>query len=75
MQPVSIRALVLVTAVAASPATSQVTARLAAQVRDAERAFAATMASRDLPAFAAHVADEALFFGRQLVLRGRAAVV
>jgi ketosteroid isomerase-like protein len=50
-------------------------ATLAAQeVRAAETAFAASMARRDLPAFAAFVSEEALFFGRTL-LRGRAAVV
>lgn len=54
---------------------AQSTAELAAQVRAAETAFAATMAHRDLAAFGAFVAEEALFFGRSRVLRGRAAVV
>jgi ketosteroid isomerase-like protein len=44
-------------------------------VRAAEIAFAASMAARDLDAFASHVAEEALFFGGDGVLRGRAAVV
>lgn len=48
--------------------------RAAQEVRAAETAFAATMAARDLEAFAGFVAEEALFFGRNL-LRGRAAVV
>jgi ketosteroid isomerase-like protein len=52
----------------------ETTADLAAQVKAAETAFAQTMAARDLDAFAAHVADEALFFGKT-VLRGKAAVV
>jgi ketosteroid isomerase-like protein len=56
-------------------ARAQSTAELAAQVRAAETAFAATMARRDLAEFAAFVAEEALFFGRTRVLRGRAAVV
>jgi ketosteroid isomerase-like protein len=43
-------------------------------VRAAETAFAATMAARDLEAFAGFISGEALFFGRTL-LRGRAAVV
>lgn len=60
---------------AAGVAECETTADLAAQVRAAETAFAATMASRDLAAFATHVADEALFFGRKSVLRGKAAVV
>ena len=47
---------------------------LAQQVRESERAFAATMAARDLRAFGTYVADEALFYGRT-VLRGREAVV
>ena len=47
---------------------------LARQVRESERAFAATMAARDLRAFGTFVADEALFFGRT-VLRGREAIV
>ncbi|MEK7668522.1 MAG: nuclear transport factor 2 family protein [Gemmatimonadota bacterium] len=48
---------------------------LARQVRESERAFAATMAARDLRAFGTFVADEALFFGRTGVLRGREAVI
>lgn len=48
---------------------------LAHQVFQAESAFAQTMADRDLQAFAAHVAVDAVFFGRQGPLRGRAAVV
>ena len=48
---------------------------LAAQVRAAEIAFAKTMADRNLDAFGAHVADEALFFSRDSVLRGKAAVL
>ena len=47
---------------------------LASQVRESERAFAATMAARDLRAFGTFVSDEALFYGRT-VLRGREAVV
>lgn len=56
-------------------AGTETTADLAAQVKAAETAFAQTMAARDLDAFAAHVADEALFFGKTDVLRGKAAVV
>jgi ketosteroid isomerase-like protein len=59
----------------ARPASAQGSAELAAQVREAERGFAATMAARSLEAFAAFIADEAVFFGRQGPLRGRAAVV
>ena len=49
-------------------------AGLTRQVREAEIAFAKTMADRDHDAFASHVADDALFFGGQSVLRGRSAV-
>jgi len=47
---------------------------LASQVRDAERAFAKTMADRDHNAFASFVADEAVFFNEADVLRGKTAV-
>jgi len=46
---------------------------LASQVRAAETAFAKSMADRDHAAFVSHVAEEAVFFSRQ-VLRGRSAV-
>ena len=59
----------------ATAAASEATADLAAQVKAAETAFAQTMATRDLDAFAAHVAEEALFFGKVDVMRGKAAVV
>ena len=48
------------------------------RVADAERAFAATMAKRDLKGFATHVSQEAIFMGSAdapRVLRGRAAIV
>jgi ketosteroid isomerase-like protein len=48
---------------------------LAAQVMAAERAFARSMAERNLVAFAACLSEQAVFFGRQSVLRGKAAVV
>ena len=41
------------------------------QVRSAERAFAKTMADRDLEAFSTFVSDEAVFFGGSVILRGR----
>jgi ketosteroid isomerase-like protein len=56
-------------------AAPETVADLAAQVQAAETAFAQTMAARDLDAFAAHLADEALFFGKVDVMRGKAAVV
>lgn len=50
-------------------------AALADQVRDAERAFAKTMADRDHAAFGRYVSEEAVFFGGKGVLRGRAQVM
>ena len=58
----------------AEPALPPGNPQLATQVRDAEKAFAKTMVLRDHDAFAAFVSDEALFFGGQGVLRGKAAV-
>jgi ketosteroid isomerase-like protein len=49
--------------------------KLEAEVRAAETAFAKTMADRDHAAFARFVADDAVFFGRAAVNRGKKAVV
>ena len=46
----------------------------AAQVRAAETAFAKSMADRDLSAFTALLADDAVFFGGKGITRGKAAV-
>src|SRR5436853_373442 len=48
---------------------------LRAQVFDAERNFAGTMARRDLSAFSAFISDEAVFFGAKGPARGKAAIV
>jgi ketosteroid isomerase-like protein len=56
------------------PAVAETNAELVEQVRATEAAFAKSMADRDHAAFAALVAEEALFFGKQS-LRGKAAVV
>jgi len=68
--------VVVVAAVSLSGAATQEsrTARLAAEVRAAETAFASTMAARDHEAFATHLAPDAVFFGGNDVLRGRSAV-
>ncbi len=71
------------TVVAAAPAlgdaaadTPSANATLQQQVFAAERAFARTMADRNVDAFAAFVADEAIFFGGGTApLRGKAQVV
>jgi ketosteroid isomerase-like protein len=62
-------------AVLANGAALESPDELAAQVRAAETAFARSMAERDLEAFASHVAEDAVFFGGNGVLRGRVAVV
>ena len=75
MRNATILGVLAISLVMAVPAACETPAELAAQVRAAETAFAATMAGRDLGAFGSFVADEALFFGRRGVLRGRPAVV
>jgi len=48
---------------------------LAEQLRRAETTFAKSMADRDHDAFTAHLAEDAVFFGRgATVLRGKAAI-
>ena len=46
----------------------------AQQVREAERAFAKTMADRDHAAFTSFLAEEAIFLGPKEALRGKQAV-
>ena len=55
-------------------AGARTSADLKSQVVAAERAFARSMASRDLDAFASHVSEEAVFFTGPTPLRGRAQV-
>jgi ketosteroid isomerase-like protein len=57
-----------------TPTWCETREQLAQQVRDAENAFAGTMAARDIDAFASFLADDAIFFGRS-VARGKAAIV
>jgi len=45
------------------------------QVLETERAFAKTMADRDLPAFASFIADDAVFFSGPTPRRGRQQIV
>jgi ketosteroid isomerase-like protein len=69
-------ALVLLGALTIGPLAAQPgNASLTQQVRDAERAFARSMATRDFNAFGALVADEAIFFGDQGAQRGKPAVL
>jgi len=48
---------------------------LTRQVFAAESSFARSMARRDTAAFASHLAEDAVFFGRSAPLRGKAAVM
>jgi uncharacterized protein (TIGR02246 family) len=57
-----------------SPLSAQPPAEAERQVREAERAFARTMADRDHAAFVSFLADDAIFLGEKRVLRGRNAV-
>jgi ketosteroid isomerase-like protein len=50
-------------------------ATLKKQVFAAESSFAASMAQRDLAAFAFHLSPEAIFFGDTSVMRGKEAVL
>ena len=59
----------------ASAAAAESNADRREKVRQAEMAFAKTMADRDHAAFATFVAEDSVFFGRTEALRGKAAVV
>jgi ketosteroid isomerase-like protein len=59
----------------AAMAQTQALETARAEVFAAERAFARSMAERDLVAFARHVAEDTVFFSGREVQRGRAAVV
>ena len=73
------RAFLLTAAVAAALSISLLAqtpaATLKRQVFAAESSFAASMAKRDLEAFASHVSPEAIFFGDTTVMRGKRAVI
>lgn len=60
---------------ASAPAPAATTGAARDAVFAAERAFARSMAQRDLEAFARHVSPEAVFFTTPDPLRGREAVV
>jgi ketosteroid isomerase-like protein len=71
----SLVCLVLATLASVSARAADDAVALAAQVREAERAFAATMAARDQAAFARYIAEEAVFFDGEKAARGKAAVI
>jgi ketosteroid isomerase-like protein len=69
-------ALVLMAASTNNSVGAQSTnAQMRQQVRDAELAFARSMATRDLTAFGNLLADDAVFFGREGADHGKAAVI
>ena len=70
----SLLLLFALSSVAPSPILGQAAENPASEVRSAELAFAATMAERDLEAFASHIAGEAVFFTGK-VLRGAEEIV
>ena len=76
MRHITPLALVLLGALAIDPLAAQPgNPSLTQQVRDAERAFARSMATRDFNAFSALLADEAIFFNGQDAQRGKTAVL
>jgi len=72
---ITLVAMSLAMLVKATTVACQSPVLLANEVREAENAFASTMARRDLSAFAEFVADEAVFFGDSTALRGKMAVI
>jgi ketosteroid isomerase-like protein len=68
-------AALLTVGCARTPDTAFSLADRIAQVRAAETAFAKTMADRDFAAFAAFIADDAVFVNSGAPLRGKAAVL
>jgi ketosteroid isomerase-like protein len=57
------------------PVPCRAQSALKRQVFAAESSFAASMAKRDLEAFASHISPEAIFFGDTTVMRGKRAVL
>ncbi len=57
------------------PGYAETTSSVQQQVWQAELAFARTMAARDLQGFSNYIAEEAIFFNGNVVLRGKAKVV
>ena len=72
MRNILVACLALLLACAAPAHAQKATA--ADEVRAAETAFAKSMADRNLAAFTALLADEAVFFGGKGVMRGKTAV-
>jgi ketosteroid isomerase-like protein len=75
MRPVVLLLLSAFVMLSGGPAMTQAGGDLTAQVRESERAFAQTMATRDYGAFGSFVSEEAVFFDGQSATRGRTAVL
>jgi ketosteroid isomerase-like protein len=75
MRKIMLRALVSIAVLSFAPVRAQrAPIDAAAEVRAAETAFAKSMADRNLAAFTALLAEEAVFFGGKGVMRGKSAV-
>ncbi|MET3105677.1 ketosteroid isomerase-like protein [Oxalobacteraceae bacterium GrIS 1.18] len=69
--------LLALTLTATACSTAQMTShkKLRDEVIEIEKAFARTMADRDLAAFSTFVSDEAIFFSEDSALTGKPAIV
>lgn len=76
LRPVALLSLIVILLASwrGAPAAPSQSA-LTEEVKASERAFAATMARRDLAAFSTFVSDEAIFFSGRGVLRGKQEVI
>ena len=75
MRKIMLRALVSIAVLSFAPVRAQrAPIDAAAEVRAAETAFAKSMADRNLAAFTALLAEEAVFFDGKGVMRGKSAV-
>jgi CubicO group peptidase (beta-lactamase class C family)/ketosteroid isomerase-like protein len=72
--PAAVHAATTSASASGPKATSAALAAARSQVESAERAFAATMAQRDVAGFDRFVADEAIFYAGEKPLRGKAAI-
>lgn len=75
MQAAGALTLFLLGALTAMHTTSAEPLSAEAQVLAAERAFAQSMADRDLKSFSQHLSNEAVFFGEARTLRGKQEVI
>jgi ketosteroid isomerase-like protein len=74
MKPATTLLLLLVLLTPGAAAADETISELAAQLRETERAFAATVRDKDLEAFASYLAEGAVFAAGE-TLRGREAIL